>query len=33
MVGVSEDKLVAIKGWVTSDKFTDVERAVDAGDR
>ncbi|HWN58172.1 MAG TPA: carboxymuconolactone decarboxylase family protein, partial [Methylomirabilota bacterium] len=28
LVGVSEDKLAAIKGWVTSDKFTDVERAV-----
>jgi alkylhydroperoxidase family enzyme len=28
MVGHSDDKLGAIKGWVTSDKFTDVERAV-----
>ena len=28
MAGVSEDKLAAIKGWVTSDKFTDVERSV-----
>src|SRR5271170_2902772 len=28
MVGVSEDKLAAIKSWATSDKFNDVERAV-----
>src|SRR6202051_1298799 len=28
MVGVSEEKLAAIKGWAVSDKFTDVERAV-----
>ncbi len=28
MLGVSEDKLAAIKGWAVSDKFTDVERAV-----
>jgi alkylhydroperoxidase family enzyme len=28
MVGVSEDKLAAIKGWATSDKFNDAERAV-----
>ena len=28
MVGVSEDKLAAIKGWVTSDKFDPDERAV-----
>src|SRR3982074_2916496 len=27
MAGLPEDKLVAIKGWVTSDKFTDVERS------
>src|SRR5260370_209352 len=28
MAGVAEDKLIAIKGWVTSDKFADAERAV-----
>ena len=28
MVGVSEDKLAAIKGWAVSDKFSEVERAV-----
>src|SRR5216684_428066 len=28
MAGVSEEKLSAIKGWVTSDEFTDVERSV-----
>ncbi|HYA34625.1 MAG TPA: carboxymuconolactone decarboxylase family protein [Candidatus Binataceae bacterium] len=28
MVGVSEEKIRAIKGWATSDKFTPVERAV-----
>ena len=28
MVKVSEDKLNAIKGWATSDKFTPIERAV-----
>ena len=28
MVGVSEDKLAAIKRWAVSDKFSDVERAV-----
>lgn len=28
MVGVTEDKLAAIKGWPTSDKFTAAERAV-----
>jgi len=28
MVGVSEEKLAAIKGWPVSDKFTEVERAV-----
>jgi alkylhydroperoxidase family enzyme len=28
MVGVSEDKLAAIKGWATSGLFTDAERAV-----
>jgi len=28
MVGVPEEKLAAIKGWVTSDLFTPVERAV-----
>jgi alkylhydroperoxidase family enzyme len=28
MVGHSEDKLAAIKGWATSDKFSPVERAV-----
>jgi len=28
MVKVSDDKLDAIKGWTTSDKFTPVERAV-----
>ena len=28
MAGLPEDKLAAIKGWVTSDKFTDVERAL-----
>jgi alkylhydroperoxidase family enzyme len=28
MVGIADDKLGAIKGWATSDKFTDVERAV-----
>jgi alkylhydroperoxidase family enzyme len=28
MVGVSEDKLAAIKGWAVSDKFSGVERAV-----
>jgi alkylhydroperoxidase family enzyme len=28
MVGVSEDKLAAIKGWATSDQFSAVERAV-----
>ena len=28
MVGVAEEKLQAIKGWVVSDKFTSVERAV-----
>ncbi len=32
MVGVTEDKLDAIKGWATSDKFSNVERAVMAGD-
>ena len=28
MVKISDDKLNAIKGWTTSDKFTPVERAV-----
>ena len=28
MVKVADDKLAAIKGWATSDKFTPVERAV-----
>jgi len=28
MVGLSDEKLQAIKGWATSDKFTAVERAV-----
>ena len=28
MVGVTEAKLAAIKGWATSDKFNDAERAV-----
>lgn len=28
MVGVAEEKLQAIKGWVASDKFTPAERAV-----
>ena len=28
MVGVAEEKLGAIKGWATSDKFDDAERAV-----
>ena len=28
MVGVSEEKLAAIKGWATSDLFSPVERAV-----
>ncbi|MGH7841212.1 MAG: carboxymuconolactone decarboxylase family protein [Candidatus Binataceae bacterium] len=28
MVGLAEDKLAAIKGWVTSDKFDPAERAV-----
>src|SRR3989441_2115963 len=28
MVGVPEEKLVAIKGWATSDLFTPMERAV-----
>src|SRR6266851_10210943 len=28
MVGVAEDKLAAIKGWVTSDQFAPAERAV-----
>jgi alkylhydroperoxidase family enzyme len=28
MVGHTEDKLAAIKGWATSDKFSPVERAV-----
>ena len=28
MVGVAEEKLAAIKGWVNSDLFTPVERAV-----
>ncbi len=28
MVGVSEEKIAAIKGWTTSDSFTPVERAV-----
>jgi len=32
-LGISDDKLGAIKGWATSDAFTDLERAVDAGDR
>ena len=28
MVGISEDKLAAIKGWITSDQFDPAERAV-----
>src|SRR5260370_29424652 len=28
MVGIAEDQLDAIKGWVTSDKFDAVDRAV-----
>jgi alkylhydroperoxidase family enzyme len=28
MVGISEDKLAAIKGWITSDQFDAAERAV-----
>ena len=28
MVGLPEDKLAAVKGWVTSDKFEPAERAV-----
>ncbi len=28
MVGIADDKLSAIKGWTTSDKFSPVERAV-----
>jgi len=28
MVGLAEDKLEAIKGWATSDKFDPIERAV-----
>jgi len=28
MVGIPEEKLAAIKGWATSDKFDDSERAV-----
>jgi alkylhydroperoxidase family enzyme len=28
MVGLPEEKLAAIKGWATSDKFDDTERAV-----
>ena len=28
LIGISEDQLSAIKGWATSDKFDDAERAV-----